>query len=78
MRLRRFRKTVCFDNSDIIASRVDGWRSLDNAGVPVAATDLEEKNPAIASDGAGNLLCVYEKHDKDGKITIATRLVKTQ
>ena len=63
-------KTVSLTNCDLIASRVDGWKPLDGAGVPVAATELEEKNPALASDGAGKLLCVYEKHDQDGKVAI--------
>jgi hypothetical protein len=75
---QHIKKTVSLTNSDIIAARVDGWRPLDAAGVPVAATELEEKNPAIASAGAGKLLCVYEKHDQDGKVRIVARVLESQ
>jgi len=71
-------KTVMFTNCDLIASRVDGFRPLDDAGVAVAASAEEEKNPALASDGAGALLCVYERHGKDGKVRISARTLKTQ
>ncbi len=71
-------KAVSFHNCDLFASRLDGWKPLDTAGVPVAASGLEEKNPALASDGAGMLLCVYEKHAQDGAISIAARVLKTQ
>ena len=71
-------KTVGLSNSDVLASRVDGWKPLDGAGVRVAATDLEEKGPAIASDGDGKLLCLYEKHDKDGSVSIVARILESQ
>jgi hypothetical protein len=70
-------KTVSLTNSDILISRVDGWKPLDTDGVPVAVTELEEKNPALASDGAGSLLCVYEKHDKSGKVAIVARVLQS-
>ena len=54
-------KMTNFENCDLIAARVDGFKSLDAAGVPIAASDAEETRPALASDGAGHLLCVYEK-----------------
>jgi hypothetical protein len=41
-------------------------------------SELEEKNPAIASDGTGRLLCVYEKHDKDGRVGIVARVLQSQ
>jgi hypothetical protein len=65
-------------NSDVIASRVDGWKPLDDAGVPVAASPLEERRPALASDGAGKLLCVYERHDGNGRVCILARLLHSQ
>jgi hypothetical protein len=71
------KKTVNFTNSDIIAARVAGWKPLDYPGVPVAASELEEKRPALASAGDGKLLCVYEKHGKDGKIALVARSLKT-
>ena len=71
-------KTVSLSNCDIIASRVDGWKPLDTDGVAVAATGLEERAPALASDGAGKLLCLYEKHAKDGKVTIVARVLETR
>jgi hypothetical protein len=75
---QHIKKTVSLSNCDIMASRVAGWKPLDAAGVPVAATELEERNPALASDAAGKLLCVYEKHDQDGKVRIVARLLETQ
>jgi len=69
---------VMFTNCDLIASRVDGWRPLDRPGAPVAATDEEEKRPALASDGAGKLLCVYERHGADGKVRIGARTLETR
>jgi hypothetical protein len=69
-------KTVSLTNCDIIASRLDGWKPLDSAGVPVADSELEEKCPAIASDGDGNLLCLYEKHDKNGTVQIVARAIQ--
>jgi hypothetical protein len=64
-------------NCDLIAARVDGFKSLDPDGVPVAASDAEETRPALASDGAGRLLCVYEKHAQDGVAAIAMRAMLT-
>ena len=48
-------------NGDIMLSRTDGWKRQGDVPVAVAASDAEELDPALASDGAGNLLCVYEK-----------------
>jgi hypothetical protein len=75
---QHIRKSVSFVNCDLLASRVSGWRPLDEAGVPVAVTELEETQPALASDGAGGLVCVYERHAKDGKTAIAARLLRTR
>lgn len=71
------RKTVSLANCDLVASRLDGWKPQDGAGASVAATDLEERAPALASDGAGKLLCVYEKHGEDGKVSIVARLLQS-
>ncbi len=59
-------KMTNFLNCDVIAARVDGIKSLDPAGVPVAASDAEETRPALASDGEGRLLVAYEKHIPEG------------
>jgi hypothetical protein len=48
-------------NGDIMAGRADGWRPLDKNPVAVAASAAEELNPALAGNGAGRLLCAYEK-----------------
>ena len=69
-------KTVSLRNSDIILSRVAGWKPLDSAGVPVAASELEEKGPALASNGAGKLVCVYEKHQQEGTVAIVARVIQ--
>jgi len=68
-------KMTNFENCDLVAARVDGFKSLDEAGVPVAASQADELKPALASDGAGNILCVYEKREKDGKCRVAGRIV---
>jgi hypothetical protein len=68
-------------NGDLMAGRIrEGWELPDAKGpIPVAATDGDEQNPALASNGAGKLLCVYEKQPEDGKsnAVIAARLVTT-
>ena len=71
-------KQVMFTNCDLIAGRADGFKPLDPDGVPVAASDLEEKNPALASGGAGKLLCVYERYEKGGTVRICARTIKTR
>ena len=71
-------KMTNFENCDLIAARVDGYKSLDPAGVPVAASPAEEKRPALASDGAGRLLLVYEKQQGDGKVSVAGRMLRTE
>ncbi len=71
-------KKSSFKNCELIASRVDGWKPLDDAGVPVAATEREEKYPALASDRAGKLLCVYEKYCADGQVRICARRLSTR
>jgi hypothetical protein len=69
---------IPMDNSEIMVSRVDQWVPLDQP-IPVAATPLEEKSPALASDGAGRLLCVYTRSGAaDGKIQVAARTLTTE
>ncbi|HUT33554.1 MAG TPA: hypothetical protein VNE39_08755 [Planctomycetota bacterium] len=64
-------------NGDLLASRLDGWKPLDKGGVPVAASAAEEINPALAGNGAGKLLCAYEKVE-DGRARIVVRTLQTQ
>jgi len=64
-------------NGDIMARRVDGWKPLDKDGVAVAASAAEELNPALAGNGAGKLLCAYEKIDT-GRTQIAARTLQIQ
>ena len=40
----------------------------------MAATAAEERWPALASDGAGKMLCVYAK-GADGKAQVAARTI---
>jgi len=68
-------KMTNFENCDLIAARVDGFTSLDTAGVPVAASAADELRPALASDGRGRLLCVYEKREGDGAPRVAARML---
>jgi hypothetical protein len=64
-------------NSDILASRVDGYKPLDKGGVAVAVSSDEELNPALAGNGDGKLICIYEKV-VDGKSSIAARMLQTR
>jgi hypothetical protein len=64
-------------NGDIRAGRVDAWKPLDTDGIPVADSAAEELAPALAGNGAGRLLCVYQKV-VDGKARIAARTLRTQ
>lgn len=57
----RGEKKSMLTNGDLALMRVDGAKRQSDTPVLVAATDAEELAPALASDGAGNLLCVYEK-----------------
>ena len=68
-------KLTNFENCDLIAARVDGFKSLDEAGIPVAASAADETSPALASDGAGRLLCVYEKRSADARSRVAGRVL---
>ena len=68
-------KLTSFENCDLIAARVDGFQSLDPAGIPVAASEAEAMRPALTSDGAGRLLCVYEKRSADAGSRIAGRVL---
>lgn len=64
-------------NGDLLASRLDAWKPLDKPGVPVATSTAEEINPALAGNGSGKLLCVYEKV-VDGRTSIAARTLQTR
>jgi len=65
-------------NHDLYASRVVGCRPQDRPGATVAASPSSETRPAVAASGAGKLLCVYEKHDPDGKVRVAARTLATR
>ena len=64
-------------NGDIMAGRANRWKPVDKDGVAVAATAAEELNPALAGNGAGKLLCIYEKI-MDGATWICARTVETK
>jgi hypothetical protein len=67
-------------NGDLMLARLDGWKSREGkTPIAVAATAANELNPALATDGAGNLLCVYEKQPDDAKsnMVIAARVIRT-
>jgi hypothetical protein len=71
-------KNTNFENCDLIAARVDGYKSLDPAGMPVAASPTDEKWPALASNGAGRLFLLYEKHQGDGTVSVMGRMLTTE
>ena len=68
-------KFTNLENCDLLAARLDGYRSLDEAGIPLAAGPGDETRPALASDGAGRLLCIYENHDRAGRDLVAACMV---
>lgn len=71
-------KSVSLNNSDLFASRVNGWKPLDTEGILVAGSEQEEAAPATASAGGGRMLCVYEQHQANGNVQIASRLLQTR
>jgi hypothetical protein len=51
-----------FENSDLLASRVDGFAPVDVEGVPVAASSSDEETaPALAGAGNGRLMLAYQR-----------------
>jgi hypothetical protein len=65
-------------NGDIMAGRLDRWKPLDGeGGIPVAASPADEFNPAVAGNGSGKLVCVYEKI-VDGVTQICARTIEAQ
>lgn len=78
-------KMTNFQNCDLVAARLDvptppagpGLRSLDPAGVPVAAGDSDELHPALSPAGDGRSLLVYERRTAD-RSTVEARLVKSR
>ena len=52
---------ISLHDSDLYASRVDRWDPLEASPVQVAASSASERNPALAGNGKGNLVAVYEK-----------------
>lgn len=64
-------------NGDIMLSRTDGWKRQADVPIVVAASEAEELEPALASDGAGRLLCVYEK-EVGPKTLICARTIESR
>ncbi len=76
--IRAGEKFTNFENADLIAARLEGYRALDVDGVPVASSPLDETRPALASAGDGRLLLVYEKRLSDGRVRAVGRLLQTE
>jgi hypothetical protein len=71
-------KKVMLTNADLYAARVTGWAPVDKEAIPVATDAVEEQTPTVASNGDGLLLCVYEKHEPDGRVLVTGRVLKTR
>ncbi len=71
-------KMTNFENSDLIAARVEGYSSLDPQGVPVAASGDDETNPALAGGGDGRLLLAFERRSADGRRAVLCRIIRTE
>jgi len=73
----RGEKKSMLANGDIMLSRTEGWKRQSDLPVAVAASDAEELEPALASNGAGSLLCVYEK-EVGAKTLICARAITSR
>jgi hypothetical protein len=69
---RHHLKNLTFVQTDLMGMQVDGWKRLKDEAFPIAASEVSELNPSLASDGAGHLMCVYEK-EADGGTAICAR-----
>jgi hypothetical protein len=64
-------------SADLYAMRVDGWKRVSDKATPVASGEASEKEPSLASDGAGKLWCVYEKLIND-KTVLCLRMITSR
>jgi hypothetical protein len=64
-------------SADLCAMQVDGWKRVSDKATPVASGDASEKEPSLASDGAGKLWCVYEKLTND-KTVLCLRMLTSR
>jgi hypothetical protein len=62
-------------NSDLMAARTDRWQRLDEEPIKVSASEADETEPSLASNGAGSLFCVYERQTRT-KTVICGRLLR--
>jgi len=71
-------KLTHFENTDLVAARLEGYRPLDTEGVSVAASPVDEARPALASAGEGRLLLLHEKRQSDGRVSVVGRVLQTE
>ncbi|MCX7806315.1 MAG: hypothetical protein N3A38_14175, partial [Planctomycetota bacterium] len=73
---RYHRNGIRMENPDIRVTRLDGWNIVDTpgVGVPAAESAADELHPALAGNGAGIMLLLYEKRAA-GRAAIAARLL---
>lgn len=64
-------------NSDLYAGRVDRWRPVEESPVPIATSGETERNPALAGDGNGRLVVVYEKFVGGTQVIVTRPLTVT-
>lgn len=68
-------KTLDIINSDLYIGLVDNYDLVESSSTLLAGDgSVDERNPSIAGDGAGNLVAVYEKL-LDGERVIASRSI---
>jgi hypothetical protein len=63
---------------DIVCGRIASDWSLPDAKRPVLVSANNSQNPAVASDGNGKLLCVYEKKTAEGNTQICAKPITTR
>lgn len=63
-------------DSDLYAGRVARWKPVDASPVQVAASTASERDPALAGNGKGSLVAVYEAL-AEGKSQIVARSLTT-
>ena len=69
-------KKATLMGGDLVAMTVDGWKRTADVPTPLAGDAAAEVEPALAADGDGRALCIYEKR-ADGRTEIMARLLRS-
>ena len=70
-------KKATLMGGDLVALTVGGWQRTADVATSVASDAAAEVEPALATDGDGGVMCVYEKR-AEGRTAIAARLLRSR